>query len=69
MEAMTAIEIERGRSQEFRRSACRRAAQEIHLEEAVLGVQKTRCISQIAAVNAADRGHTDGIAINRDGGR
>jgi hypothetical protein len=42
MQAMTAIEIERGRSQQLSQFACRHAAQQIHLEEAVLSMQKTR---------------------------
>ena len=68
MDADLLVHGQQGRAEESGEFARAPAAQEVHLEKAVLRVEIAQGAHQVLAVGSVDRGHAVGVALDRDGG-
>ena len=63
-----AVGVEQARAEQARELAGAGAAQQVHLEQPVLGVRIARRARDVRARRAADDRHAGGIALDRDRG-
>ena len=68
VQAGRAIGFDGGRAEEFGELAGALAAQEIHLEEALLGVDETESAGDVRTVLPTDRRHPESVALDGDCG-
>ena len=66
MDAILGVDLERAGADERAQLAGGLAALQVHLEEAVLGVDEAECAGHVRTRGAGDRGHAERVACDRD---
>lgn len=66
VQAASAVERQRARTEELGQFAGGGAAQQVHLEVALLGMHETGGIGQVEPVASADQRHAHVVALDRD---
>ena len=68
VQAVGPIDLERQPAEQLRELAGGAAPQQVHLKEAVLGMDEAECPRHVGQALAADRRHAERVALDRDRG-